>query len=84
MKDMIVEPSQGSHFFHNLACFGNGYFTVNNKPGEEWVDWDWLRSQKAQSQRKFTTHLRFEFPLVTKMNGHTASGCICKPNSAKD
>jgi CheY-like chemotaxis protein len=84
LKDLSVEPSQGSHFFHNLACFGNGYFTVDHKKEKEWVDWDWLRSQTPYKQRRFTTHIRFDSPLITKMNGHNARGCICKPETAKD
>lgn len=84
LKDMVVEPSQGSHFFHNLACFGNGYFTIEHQRELEWVDWEWLRAQPALSQSKYTTHLRFEEPLITKMNGHTGEGCICKPGVAKD
>jgi CheY-like chemotaxis protein len=79
LKDISVEPSQGSHFFHNLSCFGNGYFTIDGRRANEWIDWDWLRAQKPLKQRQFTTHLRFEKPLVTKMNGQTAEGCICKP-----
>ena len=29
LKDMRVQPSQGSHFFQNLTSFRVGYFTVN-------------------------------------------------------
>ena len=36
------EPSQGSHFFQNLTSFQVGYFTVNPRRGEGFVDWDWL------------------------------------------
>jgi hypothetical protein len=79
LKDISVEPSQGSHFFHNLSCFGNGYFTIDRRRDNEWIDWDWLRAQKPAKKRPFTTHLRFEKSLMTRMNGHTAEGCICKP-----
>ena len=79
LRDLDVEPSQGSHFFHNLACFGNGYFTVSEKREQEWVDWEWLSRQTAFQKKEHVTHLRFDKPLVIKMNGHTRSGCICKP-----
>ena len=81
LRDLSVEPSQGSHFFHNLACFGNGYFTVDHKRDSEWVDWEWLRDQEPRRRRNFVTHLRFDNPLITKMNGRKAEGCICKPAS---
>lgn len=82
LRDRDVEPSQGSHFFHNLACFGNGYFTVSEKRDSEWVDWDWLRCQPIHEEKKHVTHLRFDKPLVIKMNGHTSKGCICKPEDS--
>ena len=80
LKDISVEPSQGSHFFHNLSCFGNGYFTIDHRRDNEWVDWDWLRAQAPFKKRQFTTHLRFQEPLITKMNGQNSEGCICKPS----
>ena len=80
LKDISVEPSQGSHFFHNLSCFGNGYFTIDHRRDNEWVDWDWLRAQAPFKKRQFATHLRFEEPLITKMNGQSSEGCICKPS----
>lgn len=82
LRDLVVEPSQGSHFFHNLACFGNGYFTVGHGKNEEWVDWQWLRQQTPYKEGDYVTHIRFEEPLIVKMNGHTAQGCICKPEES--
>ncbi|HEV8118374.1 MAG TPA: PEP/pyruvate-binding domain-containing protein, partial [Thermoanaerobaculia bacterium] len=43
--DFKVTPSQGSHFFQNLAAGNVGYFTVNPESGDGYVDWDWLRAQ---------------------------------------
>jgi hypothetical protein len=42
-RDFSVEPSQGSHFFQNVTAFQVGYFTVNERLGSGFVDWDWSR-----------------------------------------
>ena len=44
-KDFNVAPSQGSHFFQNLTFFKVGYFTVDSKVGEGFINWNRLREQ---------------------------------------
>jgi len=78
-KDFRVTPSQGTHFFQNLVASSVGYFTTNPEAGEGFVDWDWLATQPAVTERTFVRHLRFERPLVVKMNGRRHEGVILKP-----
>ena len=78
-KDMAVEPSQGSHFFQNITSFMIGYFTINTVQKNGFVDWDWLLAQKSIDRKTFTKHIRFEKPLIVKMNGHENKGIILKP-----
>lgn len=78
-KDMSVEPSQGSHFFQNITSFMIGYFTVNNTSDKGFVDWDWLLVQTPIEVKEFTRLIRFEKPIVIKMNGHNNIGIILKP-----
>lgn len=78
-RDFRVEPSQGSHFFQNLTSFQVGYFTVNPDAGEGLIDWDWLGAQPAAAERGVVRHLRFDRPLVVRMNGRTQQGVILKP-----
>lgn len=78
-RDFRVTPSQGSHFFQNLASFQVGYFTVNPDVGEGFVDWEWLADQAAASESGCVRHLRFDKPLVVKMDGHRNEGIILKP-----
>ncbi len=77
-KDFKVAPSQGTHFFQNITSFMIGYFTVNQDSGEGFLDWDWLKAQPARSQREHVRHLRFDKPLVVKMNGWKNEGVIFK------
>jgi CheY-like chemotaxis protein len=79
LRDVTVSPSQGSHFFHNLAAGSVGYFTVNAGSEGSFVDWDWLAAQPAVGETRFVRHLRFDRPLVVQMNGRTQTGVILKP-----
>jgi hypothetical protein len=77
-KEMSVEPSQGSHFFQNITSFMIGYFTVNEYTNG-YVDWDWLLEKNPLEEMNFTKHIRFNSPVVIKMNGHHNKGMIFKP-----
>jgi hypothetical protein len=77
-RDVKVAPSQGTHFFQNLTTFNVGYFTVNPDAGEGFLDWEWLRGRPAVSERACVRHLRFDEPVVVKMNGKHNEGVILK------
>ncbi len=77
--DMRVEPSQGSHFFQNLATMRVGYFTVDADSRGGFVDWDWLRSQPCKSEREFARRIRCDGHLTVKMDGRSNHGVILKP-----
>jgi CheY-like chemotaxis protein len=79
--DFKVTPSQGSHFFQNLAAGNIGYFTVNPEAGEGFVDWEWLASRPAVTETEFVRHLRFDDPIGITINGRSHAGVIVKPVS---
>ncbi len=81
-RDFRVTPSQGSHFFQNLTSFQVGYFTANPELGDGTVDWDWLAAQPALAESEHVRHLRFDRPLVAKMNGRRNEGVVFKPGGA--
>jgi hypothetical protein len=78
-KEISVEPSQGSHFFQNITSFMVGYFTVNLEKEMGFLDWDWLLKQTPVETKQYTRHVRFENPIIIKMNGHSNKGVIYKP-----
>ena len=78
-KDFRVTPSQGSHFFQNLAAGHIGYFTVNPDAGDGFVDWEWLAAQPAVAESEFVRHVRFDMPIEVAINGRRHSGVILKP-----
>jgi CheY-like chemotaxis protein len=77
--DFKVTPSQGSHFFQNLAAGNIGYFTVNPDTGDGFVDWEWLAMQPAAAETELVRHLRFDAPLVVMINGRSHTGRVMKP-----
>lgn len=83
-RDFTVTPSQGTHFFQNLTSSNVGYFTVNPDAGEGFVDWDWLAAQPAVAEAGCVRHLRFDLPVVVKMNGRANQGVILKPRLKND
>jgi hypothetical protein len=83
-KDMAVTPSQGSHFFQNITSFMVGYFTVNPKSTEAFIDWDWLLSQPPLESLQYTRLVRSNEPLVVRINGHNNKGVILKPEEARE
>jgi hypothetical protein len=80
-EDLKVTPSQGTHFFQNLTSFHVGYFTVNPGSGEGFVDWEWLAAQPSVRETSHVRHLRFDRPLLVKMNGKQSQGVILKPEA---
>ncbi len=78
-KDMEVDPSQGSHFFHNITSFRISYFSVNSMTQDGFVDWEWLRSNPVVEEKTFVRHIRLQKPIVAKVDGHQNKGIILKP-----
>jgi hypothetical protein len=79
LRDFVVTPSQGSHFFQNLTCFRVGYLTVNPTTGGGFVDWDWLGRQTPHAETRFLRHVRVNEPLEVRLDGRTRRGMIFKP-----
>ena len=77
--DYQVEPSQGSHFFHNLTAFRIGYLTVQDGRGGAFVDWDLLEAAEAVGEYDFVRHVRFDQPLQVLLDGHRGRGTILRP-----
>ena len=82
-RDLIVTPSQGTHFFDNLVSHGIGYFTVNPERGDGILDWNWLGGQPAAWENGPVRHLRLDAPLSVRMQGSRGDGWILKPAPAQ-
>jgi len=74
-----VDPSQGSHFFHNMTSLGLGYFHIKKTTDSEFIDWEWIKSRKVFKQTKYVKHIRCQKPLEVKINARISRGVILKP-----
>lgn len=61
------EPSQGSHFFHNLVALGVGYAHVSLSSAQSFVDWNILRQNSKGNGPVY--HSVFDSELHIMMDG---------------
>ncbi|WBF66671.1 hypothetical protein LN040_13165 [Desulfovibrio subterraneus] len=73
-ETLKVEPSQGSHFFHNITTLGINYIMVEGK-GEETLDWAWLGSLPEVSRGTYISRVQLDDPLLLKVDGRS-SQCV--------
>jgi hypothetical protein len=81
LQNYQIEPSQGTHFFHNLTTFRVGYFTVNPMTNEDYFDIEFLSAQKSVFENDYLRHLRFEQSLKVYIDGKNNTGVILKPGT---
>jgi hypothetical protein len=79
--DLEVEPSLGSHFFHNLTCFGVAFFAVHARQELGWIDWDWFRQQPCIDMKLEggVRHIRLDSPALVLVDGSSGHGVIREP-----
>ena len=81
LEKMNVEPSQGSHFFHNLSSFEVSYLMVHHER-DLGIDWDWLARQPTASQTEFVRHVQLDEALEVRVDGRSGRGLIKPPSGA--
>ncbi len=81
-----VEPSQGTHFFHNLTSFGVGYFTIDTiarrtdtpSGAPDLLDTAWLDSLEAFYETPALRAVRLPSPPVIGIDGKKGIGVVRK------
>jgi len=86
LPDLPLDPSLGSHFFHNVISMHIGYFSIpfgedlsgfKNLTGlEGFVRWEKLKEQSVIHQTKYVRHVRFQQPLCVQMDGKNRRAAI--------
>jgi hypothetical protein len=74
-ETLRADPSQGSHFFHNITSLDISYLTAGSG-GEGFIDWKWLKVQPPQTTTAHLRHLRLSKPLTIKIDGRNSSAVI--------
>ena len=81
LSNYRIDPSQGTHFFQNLTSFGVSYFTINPFQKDGSYDIDYLNELPAVYESEYLRHVRFEKPIVIKVDGRKNEGVIMKPEN---
>ena len=75
IEGLKADPSQGSHFFHNITSLGISYLNTA-EGGEDFIDWKWLQSLPAAAETPHLKHVRVQNPLLIKIDGKESKGVI--------
>jgi DNA-binding NarL/FixJ family response regulator len=78
LENYRIDPSQGTHFFHNLTSFRVGYFTVNPFIKDGFYDVSYLNKRECIYEDEFIRHVRFEKQLKIEIDGKTNKGIVYK------
>jgi len=81
IENLKADPSQGSHFFHNITSLGIGYLTTASADGD-FIDWQWLRSLPTEAETPYLNHARLENPLTLKIDGKKSRAVIIAQTTA--
>jgi pyruvate phosphate dikinase-like enzyme len=74
LPEMNVDPSQGSHFFHNMSSFRAYYFAVHHE--SDGIAWEWLGRQPRVAETTHVRHVRVARPLRIRVDGRSRRGGV--------
>ncbi len=72
-----AEPSQGSHFFHNITSLGINYLNVGHHPSDR-LDRKWIEGLPVAAESEHVLHFANPQPLTLKVDGRRSMGVILK------
>jgi hypothetical protein len=76
-SNVIVDLSQGSHYFHNIISQDVKYFTLAYSSHYQ-IDWDWLKSLEILDETEFLARVELCAPLRVKVDGKHCLGVVFK------
>ncbi len=75
VKNLHADPSQGSHFFHNITSLGIGYITVRPEAGD-FINWEWLDHLPIIEESDHVRHVALDHPVILKIDGRSGQAII--------
>jgi len=73
-----IDPSQGSHFFHDMISSQVGYITTKKDRGN--IKWSWLESQKVIEETEDVKHVETSSELEISIDGKRGKAVIKEIN----
>lgn len=56
-----------------------GYFTIDHKKAEDFIDLKWIKKQKPKKTSKYIDWFKLENNLLVSIDGQSGQGKIMKP-----
>jgi CheY-like chemotaxis protein len=75
VKNLMADPSQGSHFFHNITSLGIGYITVRPEAGDL-INWQWLDQLPFIEETPHVRHVSLDHPLRLMIDGRSSQAVL--------
>lgn len=70
-----ADPSQGSHFFHNITALGINYLNIGIDPGDRF-DWQALTGLEVLAETAHAVHIHSAQPFSLKVDGRKRIGVL--------
>ncbi len=83
MSSFPVDPSFGSHFFQNVTSMRIGYFTINHKNSDDFINHGWINNQKPKKTSKYIDWYELDDSLTVSIDGQSGQGKIILPKITK-
>jgi CheY-like chemotaxis protein len=81
LENYRIDPSQGTHFFHNLTTFGVGYLTINPYLNDGTYNIGFLKDQPAEYESDYIRQVVFQKPLRIEIDGKNNKAVVYKPGN---
>jgi hypothetical protein len=78
LQEIRIEPSHGSHFFHNVTSLGIPYLTITHRSKKDFIDWNWFNNLPLLEEKEYIRHIKLDSPLIVKIDGRCGAGTIEK------
>ena len=76
LPNLPIDPSQGTHFFHNLTSLRVGYFSIDTSKADQNIDFEWLESLPVSEKLDEVRHIRLANPLDAILDGRRGWGLV--------
>ena len=76
LEDLDVDPSHGTHFFHNMTSLGIPYLTCSRRDKKHHIDLEWLQSVEGEEELEYVKIIHLPEPLVIKVDGRSGKGIV--------
>ncbi len=84
MPDGGVDPSQGTHFFHNITSLRIGYFTIDPAADGQHVDFARLEALPAVEEDGPLRHVELPEPAEAWIDGRSGRGVVVVGEGRED